>query len=186
MQVKRCATCGAQIGAEGRGCPRCGQGSLFGNSGLLAFLGVLLLGIALASGLIPMDRFRAVAVRTPVDAVSTAPQPASAPVQRAPTTPAPRSAKAPSPTQVSPDTAVAYTAPDPHAEEVAQVVSVAQCARPDMAIIRQLLEEPGQTDLDRIAARACAAAASKASEGAQFITPQRLTQPDSTSGPTQP
>jgi hypothetical protein len=55
-----------------------------------------------------------------------------------------------------------------------------------MALIRQLLEEPGHTDLDRIAARACAAVASNASEGAQFITPQGLTQPDSTSGPAQP
>jgi hypothetical protein len=190
-QGKQCAACGAPMGAQGRECPRCGQSSLFGNSGLLAFLVVLLVGIALASGLIPMDRFRAVAVRAPADKVSTPLQPTplqstSVPVHRAPSTPVSPSAKAPSSAQAPRDTAVAYTAPDPHAEEVAQVVSVAQCARPDLALIRQLLEEPGQTDLDSIAARACAAAASKIPEGAQFITPQRLTRPDSTSGSAQP
>jgi|SRR6187551_412581 hypothetical protein len=44
------------MGARGRVCPRCGRGSLFGELVWIAVLGMLLLGIAILSGLIPMDR----------------------------------------------------------------------------------------------------------------------------------
>ena len=181
MQGKQCGTCGAPMGIQDRACQQCGHGSAFGNSGLVVVLVVLLLGIGFASGLIPMSGIRHVAVRAPAETVSTLPQRTSAPAQHTTSTPGPRSTKAHLSSPASPDTAAAYMAPDPHAEEVAQVVSAAKCARPDMTLIRQLLEEPGQSDLDRIATRACAAAASKASDGAQFITPQPGSQADSTS-----
>jgi hypothetical protein len=186
LQVKQCASCGAPIGAHGRVCPRCGRGSLFGDSGLIAVLGVLLVGIGLASGLIPMDRIRTVAAPAAADSISTQPHPTATPSQREPTKLVPRSAKASSAPQGRADPTVAYIAPDPQAEEVAQVVSAALCARPDTALIRKLLEEPTHTDLNRIAAQSCEAAASRGPESAQFITAHNLPQPDSTSGSGRP
>jgi hypothetical protein len=56
QQVKLCAGCGAQMGSRGRVCPRCGRGSLFGELLWIAVLGVLLLGIGVLSGLVPVDR----------------------------------------------------------------------------------------------------------------------------------
>src|SRR3954453_10243078 len=56
MGTKQCAGCGTQIASAARECPVCGRGSLMGELGMFAFLGVLLLGIGLASGLIPLSR----------------------------------------------------------------------------------------------------------------------------------
>jgi len=56
QSIKQCAGCGAQMGAQARVCPRCGRGSLFGELLWIAVLGVLLLGIAVLSGLVPLDR----------------------------------------------------------------------------------------------------------------------------------
>ena len=72
QKTKQCAGCGAQMGARSRVCPRCGRGSLFEELGLIAVLGVLLLGIGLASGLVPLDRIREV---THPSAVETAAEP---------------------------------------------------------------------------------------------------------------
>jgi hypothetical protein len=83
QQVKQCAGCGAQMGARGRVCPRCGRGSLFGELAWMAVLGVLLLGIALLLGVIPMDRIRGLAGGEPV------------------TRPAPTTSKAATPTRAS-------------------------------------------------------------------------------------
>jgi hypothetical protein len=56
QQVKQCAGCGAQMGARARVCPRCGRGSLFGELLWIAVLGVLLLGIGVMLGLVPLER----------------------------------------------------------------------------------------------------------------------------------
>lgn len=63
QQVKQCAGCGAQMGARGRVCPRCGRGSLFGELVWVAVLGVLLLAIAVLAGLVPTDRIPGLASR---------------------------------------------------------------------------------------------------------------------------
>jgi hypothetical protein len=56
QSVKQCAGCGAQMGARGRVCPRCGRGSLFRELIWIAVLGVLLLGIGVLSGIVPLQR----------------------------------------------------------------------------------------------------------------------------------
>jgi len=67
QSVKQCAGCGAQMGARGRVCPRCGRGSLFGELIWIAVLGVLLLGIGVFSGLISLDEIREVTRRPVAD-----------------------------------------------------------------------------------------------------------------------
>ena len=82
QQVKQCAGCGTQMGARGRDCPRCGRGSLFGELLWIAVLGVLLLGIAVVSGLMPLDRIPGLARRESIVrpvAKSTPATPARAP-----------------------------------------------------------------------------------------------------------
>ena len=56
QQTKQCAGCGAQMGARGRVCPRCGRGSLFGELLWIVVLGVLLLAIGVMSGVVHLDR----------------------------------------------------------------------------------------------------------------------------------
>lgn len=74
QQVKQCAGCGAQMGTRGRVCPRCGRGSLFGELVWIAVLGILLLGIGVLSGLVPVDRIPVLAQFVPA-----APEPATSP-----------------------------------------------------------------------------------------------------------
>jgi hypothetical protein len=76
------------MGSKGRVCPRCGRGSLFGELVWIAVLGVLLLGIGVLSGLVPLDRvpglrrIPGVAVdRDTTARVTGAPRPASRPRQ---------------------------------------------------------------------------------------------------------
>jgi len=186
QQGNRCASCGAPMAARGRACPRCGQRPLSGDLGWIFFLGVLLLGIGLASGLISLNGLRTSAVPAAVDQGSRA----SSPVPTARAAPSPAVAgrgKPKSSVQHPPDPSEAYVASDTRMdEEVAQVVSVALCPRPDTETIRKLLEEPGHRDLDGIAAEACAAAAASESEGAIFITPRQVLPSDSSPAPTQP
>ena len=66
QQTKQCAGCGAQMGAKGRVCPRCGRGSLFGELVWIAVLGMLLLAIGVLSGLVPMERIAGLAGRQPM------------------------------------------------------------------------------------------------------------------------
>ena len=68
QSVKQCAGCGTQMGLQARVCPHCGRGSLLDELLWIAILGVLLLGIAVLSGLVPLDRIREV---TPQSAVNT-------------------------------------------------------------------------------------------------------------------
>ena len=56
MATKQCTDCGAQMATTARRCPVCGGGVAASDFGMFAFLGVLLLGIGLASGLIPLHR----------------------------------------------------------------------------------------------------------------------------------
>jgi hypothetical protein len=67
QSVKQCAGCGAQMGARARVCPRCGRGSLFGELIWIAVLGILLLGIGLVSGLVPIERIPGFVRSKPVD-----------------------------------------------------------------------------------------------------------------------
>jgi hypothetical protein len=88
QSLKQCAGCGAQMGARGRVCPRCGRGSLFGELLWIAVLGVLLLGIGVLSGLVPLRHIPGLARPAPaaperVDTpVKTAPAPRVAPGHR--------------------------------------------------------------------------------------------------------
>jgi hypothetical protein len=85
QQTKQCAGCGAQMGARGRACPRCGRGSLFGELVWIVVLGVLLLGIGILSCLVPLDQIREVThpsvARTGREAQPSANQTRSAPVR---------------------------------------------------------------------------------------------------------
>ena len=84
--TKQCAGCGSQMAAAARECPVCGRGSRTSDLRMIAFLGVLLLGIGLASGLIPIKR--------------PAAQPEALPIQVA-APPRPETPKATSPRQTS-------------------------------------------------------------------------------------
>jgi hypothetical protein len=55
MRNKQCARCVAHVGPATHGCPACGRGSLKGELGMFTLLGILLLGIGLAAGLIPLN-----------------------------------------------------------------------------------------------------------------------------------
>jgi hypothetical protein len=169
------------MGARGRVCPRCGRGSLAGELGWIALLGVLLFGIGLASGLVSLDRVRPAAAHAPVARAAQ-----RHPGLR-PTSAVPPKARAKARRSAQPaDSAAAYAASDTRTdEEVAQVISVAACPKPDTELIRKLLEEPGHPDLDRIAAQACEAAPAPPLESAQFITPQSLPRLDSSHTPVQ-
>jgi hypothetical protein len=120
QSVKQCAGCGAQMGARARVCPRCGRGSLFGELLWIAVLGVLLLGIGVLSGLIPLDRVPGIR-RIPLVALDSTPNPKVTGAARAnPSRRQPRKAKKAESTH-QPDTALAY-APCPGSDTEAQRV----------------------------------------------------------------
>jgi hypothetical protein len=145
MGTKQCAGCGAQIASTARVCPVCGRGSLFGELGMLAFLGVLLLGIGLASGLIPLNR------------PAPQPEPAAAPVRVA----APVLGEKPKATR--PPKA-------PHARPTVvaarAILAQAPCANPDTSAVVRLLREDKAADPARLRAVAC-----QASIGYQSASP---------------
>jgi hypothetical protein len=117
MGIKQCAGCGSQMASTARECPVCGRGSMTSDVGMIAFLVVLLLGIGLASGLIPISQ--------------SAPQPEPAPMQLA--TP-PRLAK---PHATNPSNTSQVTRPTPAAADsrphvpVRAKVAKAPCATAD-------------------------------------------------------
>ncbi len=116
-KIKQCAGCGSQVASAARECPVCGRGSMTSDLGMIAFLGVLLLGIALASGLVPINR--------------SASQPRATPPQLA-APQRPETTKATSSRQESqaPRPAVAAANRDRHVRTGASVAK-APCVNPD-------------------------------------------------------
>jgi hypothetical protein len=169
MGTKQCAGCGTQIASAARTCPVCGRGSLVGELGMFAFLGVLLLGIGLASGLIPLDLGAARPEAAPTHAVGSAAPEQSKAAPRGQTSPAPRRRGR------------------THVEAQA-VLAQAPCAYPDTSAVEQLLRREPSADSARLRSVACeaslgyqstspdtapseASASPPASAGATFITP---------------
>jgi len=145
MSTKQCAGCGAQIATSARECPVCGRGSLFGELRMLAFLGVLLLGIGLASGLIQLNR------------AAPRPEPELTPTQlTAPVVPEKPKATRPAKTPRGGPTAVAARA----------ILAGAPCANPDTSAVLRLLREDKAADPTRLRVVAC-----EASIGYQSASP---------------
>ena len=155
MGTKKCTGCGAQIAPAARECPVCGRGSPASDSGMFAFLGLLLLGIGLASGLIPLHR--------------QAPRPEVGPT--AVVVPAPekpetvlRSQRTPQASRI----AVAATDSRPH-RKVRAILAKAPCPKPDTSAVERLLREDKAADPARLEAAAC-----EASMGYQSASPDTL------------
>ncbi len=126
-RTKQCPGCGSQISSAARECRVCGLGSPTNDLGMIAFLGVLLMGIGLASGLIPINR--------------PAPQPEPAPAQLA-VPPRPETPKGTSPRQTPPAArpAVAVGDSHPHSRTRA-IVAKAPCVNPDTSTVEVPCEQ---------------------------------------------
>ena len=125
MGSKQCAGCGSQMASAARECPVCGRGSRTSDLRMIAFLGVLLLGIGLASGLIPIKR--------------PAAQPEAVPIQVA-APPRPETPKATSPRQTSQARRPTVAAADRHppARKRASAAK-AVCENPDTSAVESSL-----------------------------------------------
>jgi hypothetical protein len=113
---------------------------------MFAFLGLLLFGIGLASGLIPLHR--------------RAPQPEVAPIEVV----APTEVMAP-PHPEKPETVLRSPTPRPSRP----VLAKAPCANPDTSAAERLLREDKAADPARLAAAAC-----EASMGYQSASPDTM------------
>jgi hypothetical protein len=155
MGTKKCTGCAAQIDPAARECPVCGRGSSASDSGMFAFLGVLLLGIGLASGLIPLHR--------QVPRAEVGPTAMVVPTAEKPET-VPRSQRTPQGTRP----AAATTDSRPH-PKVRTILAKAPCPKPDTSAVERLLREDEAADAARLEAVAC-----EASMGYQSAAPDTL------------
>jgi hypothetical protein len=180
MGTKQCAGCGAQIGASARECPVCGRGSLLGELGMFAFLGVLLLGIGLASGLIPLNRLGRRPESAPTAAASL-PQPEKSKPMEKPAESGPRRTAQASRRSAAPVDGRRQL-------DIRAILAHAPCSDPDTAAVERLIRKESSVEPSHLRAVACEASigyqatspdtappassqASPSSSGAVFITP---------------
>jgi hypothetical protein len=155
MATKQCTDCGAQMATTARRCPVCGGGVAASDFGMFAFLGVLLLGIGLASGLIPLHR------------QPPGPEVASAEVV-VPARPEKPETVFSSQTPPATRPAVAVTDRRPH-RKVRAILAKAPCPNPDTSAVERLLREDKAVDPARLEAVAC-----DTSMGYQSASPDTL------------
>lgn len=180
MGTKQCAACGAQISTHSGACPSCGHGSLLGLAGQLLLLAVLLLGIAVASNILPLSTLKRIAGIGPADQPPAAvTQPATKPrvAQRPKPSRSPGQPQAGQPAAGQP----ADSAGSDSGHHVSRVLALAPCAAPDRERVSSLLGRPGTPDEAQIARLACEPLPG-GRESASFFTAEP---PNSTASSTQ-